>query len=75
MSILCIVVLMQGNPLIHDMVDSVSPDSILANVQRLQDFVTRNSYHDSCYAAAEWIFDKFVGLGLDSVYCESIPTS
>ncbi|UCC11825.1 MAG: M20/M25/M40 family metallo-hydrolase, partial [candidate division WOR-3 bacterium] len=54
---------------------SVSPDSILANVQRLQDFVTRNSYHDSCYAAAEWIFDKFVGLGLDSVYCESIPTS
>lgn len=68
MSILCIIVLLQQNPLIQEMVDSVSPDSILANVQRLQDFVTRWSGHDSCFAAADWIHDKFVTYGMDSVY-------
>jgi|GEM_PF-5290832 len=53
MNIICIVVMLQANPLIEEMVNSVSSDSILANVQRLQDFVTRFAGHDSCFAAAD----------------------
>jgi hypothetical protein len=68
MALLFTVVLLQANPLIQEMVDSVSSDSILANVQRMQDFVTRYATHDSCFAAAEWICDKFVSYNMDSVY-------
>jgi hypothetical protein len=53
---------------VADIVDLVSPDSILSKVQRLQDFVTRLSTHDSCMAAANWIRDRFLAIGCDAVY-------
>jgi Zn-dependent M28 family amino/carboxypeptidase len=59
---------------VADIVDLVSADSILAKVQRLQDFQTRLSTHDSCMAAAIWIRDKFIALGLDSVYFQDHTT-
>ena len=68
MSLVCLVVLLQVNPLIQEMVDEVSSDTILASVQRLQDFVTRYAGHDSCFAAAEWIENRFISYGMDSVY-------
>ncbi|UCG30780.1 MAG: M20/M25/M40 family metallo-hydrolase [candidate division WOR-3 bacterium] len=68
MAIMCVVLLFHLNPQIQEMVDSVSSDSVLQNVQRLQDFVTRHPTHDSCFAAAEWIYNKFDSYGLDSVY-------
>ncbi len=63
----------QQNPLIQEMVNNVSADTILSHVQRLQDFIDRDSWFDSCYAAAQWIFNEFIALGIDSVYRESIP--
>jgi hypothetical protein len=58
------------NYMVQEMVDLVDPDTILSNVQRLQDYVTRYSTHDSCFAAAGYIFDKFVAYGCDTVYLQ-----
>ena len=38
--------------MVQNIVNLVDPDSVLAKVQRLQDFRTRLSTHDSCMAAA-----------------------
>ncbi|UCG30668.1 MAG: M28 family peptidase, partial [candidate division WOR-3 bacterium] len=56
---------------VGDIVDLVDSDSILAKVQRMQDFQTRLSTHDSCMAAANWVFDRFVDLGCDSVFFQN----
>jgi hypothetical protein len=56
------------DPVIQEIVDLVDADTVLATVQRLQDFISRYSTYDSCLAAANWIVDKFNGYGLDSVY-------
>lgn len=72
MSVLLVLVLCQADPLIQEMVNSVSSDSILFNVQRLQDFVDRSWWSDSCDAAAEWIYNRFIDYGLDSVYHDTI---
>ncbi len=64
-------VLVNVNPQIQEMVDNVSQDSILACVQRLQDFITRYPTHDSCFAAADWIQSEFLAIGMDSVYRDS----
>jgi hypothetical protein len=56
------------NPLVQTIVDQVNADSVLSVVQRLQDFVTRYSTHDSCEAAANYIAGKFSDYGCDSVY-------
>ena len=58
------------DPTIQAIVDLVDADSVLANVQRLQDFVSRYSTYDSCFSAADWIADKFIAYGLDSVYLQ-----
>ncbi|MBE0432264.1 M28 family peptidase [candidate division WOR-3 bacterium] len=56
------------NETVAEILTLVDADSILAKVQRLQDFVTRLSIHDSCLAAAYHIHDRFTALGLDSVF-------
>jgi len=56
------------DPLVQDIVDMVDPDSVLACVQRLQDFRSRYSTYDSCFAAANYIANKFSEYGCDSVY-------
>ena len=61
----------QADSLIQAMVDAVSVAEIDATVQRLQDFVTRTARHDSCQAAANWIFAQFQSFGLDSVYFQN----
>jgi hypothetical protein len=61
----------QADSLIQAMVDAVSGAEIDATVQRLQDFVTRTARHDSCQAAANWIFAQFHSFGLDSVYFQN----
>ncbi|MCX6840973.1 MAG: M28 family peptidase [candidate division WOR-3 bacterium] len=50
-----------------------SPDSIQARLQRLQDFITRYSYTDSCRRAEEYVASYFTSLGLDSVQLDSYP--
>ena len=58
----------QTDPVIEAIVDSVSIDRINTHVQRLQDFGTRYSSHDSCFAAANWIKLQFESSGIDSVF-------
>jgi hypothetical protein len=55
------------NPLIDEMVRSVSGPAIDADVSRLEAFVTRYCRSDSARAAAEWIRARFLAVGLDSV--------
>jgi hypothetical protein len=55
------------DPVISELVDSVSVDRISADVQRLQDFVTRYSLGDSVLSARDWIAARFTSLGYDSV--------
>ena len=59
------------NQTVADIVDLVDPDSIIAKVQRMQDFQTRLSTHDSCVAAANWIFSKFDSIGCDSIFFQN----
>jgi hypothetical protein len=59
---------LETDPLIQEMVDSVSITSVTTAVQRLQDFRTRYCRHDSCAAAANWIKSRFESFGIDSVY-------
>jgi len=58
------------NYTVQEIVNLVDPDTILSNVQRMQDYVTRYSTHDSCFAAAEYILDKFSAYGCDSVFLQ-----
>ncbi len=53
---------------VQGMVDAVSIARVTSNVQRLQNFQTRYSTHDSCQAAANWIKAEYESYGIDSVY-------
>ncbi|MBS4015740.1 MAG: M28 family peptidase [Candidatus Latescibacteria bacterium] len=63
------------NPLVQQMVQSVSSDSVLASVQRLQDFRNRYSTSDSNMAAVNWIRNRFIAYGCDSVFTHSFSTT
>lgn len=54
--------------LVDVMVDSVSGPAIDFTVIHLQDFVTRYSTHDSCFAAAAYLRSRFESFGMDTVY-------
>ncbi len=60
-----------SNPLIEQMVAAVSADSVLSCVRRLQRYRTRYSTSDSCRAAAEWIRQKFIAYGCDTVIMQN----
>ncbi|MBN2537263.1 M28 family peptidase [candidate division WOR-3 bacterium] len=57
-----------GDSLVWDLVGAVSQDSVLGTIQRLEDFVTRYSTHDSCFAAVEWVRARFEEYGCDTTY-------
>jgi len=58
--------------LIEQMLDDVNPDSILNNVIRMQDFYTRYAMSDSNkIAAVNWIRDRLIAYGCDSVYTQT----
>ena len=63
-----------SDTLIQRLVDDVSPDSIRAQIQRLQDFQTRYSPTESCRAAEQYVFDYFTALGLDSVELDTFQS-
>ncbi|MCL6465345.1 MAG: M28 family peptidase [candidate division WOR-3 bacterium] len=56
-----------SNPLVEQIISQVSADSVLSYVRRLQRYRTRYSTSDSCRAAAEWIRQKFIAYGCDTV--------
>ncbi len=59
-----------SNSTVQEIVNEVSPDTVLSYVQRLQNFVTRYSTHDSCFAAADYIAAKFTDYGCDSIFLQ-----
>lgn len=63
------------NPLITQMVANVSSDSVISFIRRLQNFRNRTSSSDSNLAAVNWIRDKFIAYGCDSVYTHSFSSS
>jgi hypothetical protein len=53
---------------INDLVNLVSEDSLRTWVQRLQNFQTRYSYSDSVLKARDWLYEKLISFGIDSVW-------
>lgn len=53
---------------INSLVNLVSEDSLRTWVQRLQNFQTRYSYSDSVLKARDWLYEKFISFGIDSVW-------
>ncbi|MBN1827246.1 MAG: M20/M25/M40 family metallo-hydrolase [Candidatus Eisenbacteria bacterium] len=64
-----------ADPFIQQMVDSVDIDVFDANVQRMQDFVTRYCTSDSGEAAMHWIKAEYESYGIDSVYIHDFNAS
>jgi hypothetical protein len=58
---------------VQRVIAKVSPDSIQARLQRLQDFGTRYVATDSCRRAEEYVAGYFTFLGLDSVELDAYP--
>jgi len=56
------------DPSIDSLLSLVSEDSLYVWDLRLQDFQTRYSYSDSIHSARQWLFDKFINFGIDSVW-------
>jgi len=62
--------------LIEQMLNEVDPDSIFQSVLRLQQFYTRYSSSDSNrIAAVNWIKDRFIEYGCDSVYTQTFSAT
>ena len=59
------------DPTVQEIVNLIDSDTVLTSVQRLQDFITRFSEHDSCLAAANYIAGKFNAYGCDSVFFQN----
>jgi hypothetical protein len=55
-------------PGIDSLLSLISQDSLYAWDLRLQNFKTRYSYSDSIIKARDWIKNKFIGFGIDSVW-------
>ncbi len=56
-----------ANPMIEQMVARVNPDTVLSHVRRLQNYRSRYSTGDSCRAACEWVRQRFLAYGCDTV--------
>lgn len=63
-----ILILFNFNPLIWEMVNSCSQESIFYNVLRLQNFQTRYSLSESARSCANFLYNKLLTYPLDSVY-------
>ncbi len=54
-----------ADPFIETLVAQVSDSTLTSYLQRLEDFRTRYSYTDSCWAGGQWLYDQFYSYGLD----------
>ncbi|MGB2697916.1 MAG: M20/M25/M40 family metallo-hydrolase [Candidatus Zixiibacteriota bacterium] len=56
------------DPGVDSLLSFVSADSLYTWTLRMQDFQTRYSYSDSIHSARQWLLDKFISFGIDSVW-------
>jgi hypothetical protein len=59
------------NPVVQQMVNSITQKDAEAALQKLVDFKTRASTTDGCKQATDYVFEFFNNAGLDSVYREN----
>ena len=59
--------------IIRNCLDSINPESILAYIQELQDFGSRDAYHQNRRQVAEWIKNRFKSLGYTNSVLDSFP--
>ncbi len=57
----------QPDPIIRDIINEVSIDSLTAAVQTLENFKTRFTYSDSIIPAGQWIYDQYRKFGYSEV--------
>ncbi|MEO0077234.1 MAG: M28 family peptidase [candidate division WOR-3 bacterium] len=63
------------NPLVQQMVDNVSADTVLSFVRRLQNYRSRYATSESCRAAGNWLRSKFLNYNCDSVYLHNFSST
>ncbi len=61
--------------LVQALVDRVSPDSVLANIDRLVDFYTRYSTTDSCRRSMDWVKARLDDYNCDSSYLQTFRST
>jgi hypothetical protein len=55
------------DPFVVSLLNEVSGTNITADVQHLEDYVTRNAYHANSVLAQNWIESRFIALEFDNV--------
>ncbi|MEE9442471.1 MAG: M28 family peptidase [candidate division Zixibacteria bacterium] len=63
-----------GNLDIESFVEQINQDSLMSYLTRLEAFYRRLTGTDSCFAARDWIFEKFTSFGYDSTYIDYFPS-
>lgn len=58
----------EENPLIRQLMDQVSKDSLYAVIDHLQSYHTRRWDSRMVYEAQDWLFDQFNGMDFDKVF-------
>lgn len=53
------------DPFIESLLEEVSADNITTMVQHMEDYGTRNTFHENAVLAEEWIAEQFENLGLE----------
>lgn len=56
----------EENPFVYELMAQVSEDSLMENIQHLEDYGTRNCYEEESFLAQDWIYSKFESFGLDT---------
>jgi len=57
---------LREDPFITELMSYVNADSLIANIQHLQDFGTRNAYQPESIEAQNWLKSRFEGFGLQT---------
>lgn len=60
-------VVQEENPVIRQLMDSVSKDRLEATITHMQSYHTRRWDSQMVYEVQDWLFDTYRGMGLDSV--------
>ena len=61
-------IVQQEDPLIRQLMDRVSTDSLYATIDHLQAYHTRRWDSRMVYEAQDWLYSQYARMGLDSVY-------
>lgn len=58
----------EENPLVRNLMNQVSKDSLEASIEHMQSYRTRRWDSQMVYEAQDWLYEAYRDMGLDSVY-------